>query len=122
MMAHVSTGVFQKDNKVHRDKNKLPNMMDVHNVELLKLELKQVGGSWIKSWNLYGNCSTTPQLKNIKLKRSDHIPSVFCQSTWVKDEHVASCAIDVWQFIVTFVTDGHCLILIAQKIINHVIY
>ena len=44
-MAHVSTGVFQKDNKVHRDKNKLPNMMDVHDVELLKLELKQVGGS-----------------------------------------------------------------------------
>lgn len=60
-MAHVSTGVFQKDNKVHRDKNELLNMMDVHDVELLKLELKQVGGSW----NLCGNCSTTPQLKNI---------------------------------------------------------
>lgn len=39
-MAHVSTGVFQKDNKVHRDKNELLNMMDVHDVELLKLELK----------------------------------------------------------------------------------
>ena len=121
-MAHVSTGIFQKDNKVHRDKNELPNMMDVHDVELLKRikisgwELNKV----LKSiWKLFND---TPAKEHIKLKRSDHVRLISCQAAWVKDEHVASCAIDVWQFIVTFVTDSHCLILIAQKIINHVIY
>ena len=88
------------------------------NYQTFETGIKTSGWELKSMWKLFND---SPAKKHIKLKRSDHVPLIFCQTTWVKDEHVASCAIDVWQFIVTSVTDSHCLILIARKI-NHVIY
>ena len=55
-------------------------------------------------WKLF-DASPRRRDLHINLNSLDGSPLKFCQIRWVKDESVASQAIEVWQFIVNVVND-----------------
>ena len=101
-------------NKVtdHRNKNELPQIMDVGSCGLhvvhraFKTGAKTTGyqlENILKSMQKLFNYSPSRRDLYIKLNQTDEFPLMFCMTRWVEDALVASHAMAVWKNVVKVV-------------------
>ena len=98
--------------KNHRDHNEFPQVFDVGSCGLHIVHGAFQTGVKVFGWNLdkvlkamwrFFNDTSARRDIYIQMNNTDLFPLVFCQTRWVEEESVASCAVNVWGYVVTVI-------------------